>query len=52
MDVSRLEAGRLKGSFRLVNLGIVTRDLAVGIVNTQFPEDWLIEWLGFVPRRH
>lgn len=30
MDVSRLEAGRLKGSFRLVNLGLVTRDLAVG----------------------
>lgn len=29
MDVSRLEAGRLKGSFRLVNLGLVTRDLAV-----------------------
>jgi len=28
MDVSRLEAGRLKGSFRLVNLGAVTRDLA------------------------
>ena len=28
MDVSRLEAGRLKGSFRHVNLGIVTRDLA------------------------
>jgi hypothetical protein len=29
MDVSRLEAGRLKGSFKLVNLGIMTRDLAV-----------------------
>ncbi|WWC63422.1 uncharacterized protein I303_106024 [Kwoniella dejecticola CBS 10117] len=29
MDVSRLEAGRLKGSFQLVNLGVVTRDLAV-----------------------
>nr|XP_019011586.1 uncharacterized protein I206_03688 [Kwoniella pini CBS 10737]OCF50367.1 hypothetical protein I206_03688 [Kwoniella pini CBS 10737] len=29
MDVSRLEAGRLKGSFQLVNLGIMTRDLAV-----------------------
>lgn len=29
MDVSRLEAGRLKGSFRMVNLGLVTRDLAV-----------------------
>ena len=28
MDVSRLEAGRLKGSFRRVNLGIMTRDLA------------------------
>ncbi|ORY35646.1 hypothetical protein BCR39DRAFT_511288 [Naematelia encephala] len=28
MDVSRLEAGRLKGSFRLVNLGTITRDLA------------------------
>lgn len=28
MDVSRLEAGRLKGSFRSVNLGIMTRDLA------------------------
>lgn len=32
MDVSRLEAGRLKGSFRLVNLGAMTRDLAVGRV--------------------
>ena len=31
MDVSRLEAGRLKGSFRLVNLGLVTRDLAVSL---------------------
>nr|XP_019006639.1 uncharacterized protein I203_00231 [Kwoniella mangroviensis CBS 8507]OCF70100.1 hypothetical protein I203_00231 [Kwoniella mangroviensis CBS 8507] len=29
MDVSRLEAGRLKGSFQLVNLGMITRDLAV-----------------------
>ncbi|WWD02256.1 hypothetical protein V865_000294 [Kwoniella europaea PYCC6329] len=29
MDVSRLEAGRLKGSFQLVNLGMMTRDLAV-----------------------
>ena len=29
MDVSRLEAGRLKGSFRSVNLGVMTRDLAV-----------------------
>ncbi|WRT68535.1 uncharacterized protein IL334_005512 [Kwoniella shivajii] len=29
MDVSRLEAGRLKGSFQLVNLGTMTRDLAV-----------------------
>lgn len=29
MDVSRLEAGRLKGTFRPVNLGIMTRDLAV-----------------------
>ena len=28
MDVSRLEAGRLKGSFRQVNLGSMTRDLA------------------------
>ncbi|WVF67533.1 hypothetical protein IAT40_002289 [Kwoniella sp. CBS 6097] len=28
MDVSRLEAGRLKGSFRKVNLGLITRDLA------------------------
>ncbi|WVQ95095.1 hypothetical protein IAU59_002189 [Kwoniella sp. CBS 9459] len=28
MDVSRLEAGRLKGSFRRVNLGVVTKDLA------------------------
>lgn len=28
MDVSRLEAGRMKGSFRLVNLGAMTRDLA------------------------
>jgi signal transduction histidine kinase len=28
MDVSRLEAGRLKGSFRQVNLGVMTRDLA------------------------
>ncbi|WVR09485.1 hypothetical protein IAU60_006553 [Kwoniella sp. DSM 27419] len=28
MDVSRLEAGRLKGSFRPVNLGIMTKDLA------------------------
>lgn len=28
MDVSRLEAGRMKGSFRLVNLGQMTRDLA------------------------
>nr|ODN91900.1 hypothetical protein L203_01154 [Cryptococcus depauperatus CBS 7841] len=28
MDVSRLEAGRLKGTFRLVNLGIMTGDLA------------------------
>ncbi|KAL1413038.1 hypothetical protein Q8F55_000787 [Vanrija albida] len=27
MDASKLEAGRLKGSFRLVNLGIVTRDI-------------------------
>jgi hypothetical protein len=33
MDVSRLEAGRLKGSFRLVNLGLVTRDLAVGSIS-------------------
>ena len=32
MDVSRLEAGRLKGSFRLVNLGLVTRDLAVSML--------------------
>jgi hypothetical protein len=32
MDVSRLEAGRLKGSFRLVNLGLVTRDLAVSLL--------------------
>lgn len=29
MDASKLEAGRLKGSFRLVNLGIVTRDIVV-----------------------
>jgi hypothetical protein len=38
MDVSRLEAGRLKGSFRLVNLGLVTRDLAVSLarVNPAF----------------
>lgn len=28
MDVSRLEAGRLKGSFRSVNLGVMTRDLS------------------------
>ena len=28
MDVSRLEAGRLKGSFKLCNLGVMTRDLA------------------------
>ncbi|OCF32740.1 hypothetical protein I316_05661 [Kwoniella heveanensis BCC8398] len=28
MDVSRLEAGRLKGSFRSVNLGLMTKDLA------------------------
>lgn len=28
MDVSRLEAGRLKGSFKLVNLGMMTRDLS------------------------
>lgn len=28
MDVSNLEAGRLKGSFREVNLGMVTRDVA------------------------
>jgi signal transduction histidine kinase len=28
MDVSRLEGGRLKGSFRPVNLGVMTRDLA------------------------
>jgi signal transduction histidine kinase len=33
MDVSRLEAGRLKGSFRLVNLGLVTRDLAVSLLS-------------------
>ena len=33
MDVSRLEAGRLKGSFRLVNLGLVTRDLAVSMLS-------------------
>lgn len=30
MDVSSLEAGRLKGSFRRVNLGALTRDIAVG----------------------
>ncbi|AFR96575.2 hypothetical protein C343_04702 [Cryptococcus neoformans C23] len=29
MDVSRLEAGRLRGTFRPVNLGIMTRDLAL-----------------------
>jgi hypothetical protein len=34
MDVSRLEAGRLKGSFRLVNLGLVTRDLAVSSLHS------------------
>lgn len=28
MDVSRLEAGRLKATFRPANLGVVTRDLA------------------------
>jgi hypothetical protein len=31
MDVSRLEAGRLKGSFRQVVLGVMTRDLAVSV---------------------
>jgi len=30
MDVSRLEANSLKTSFRCVNLGKITRDLAVG----------------------
>lgn len=29
MDVGRLEAGQPKGSFRLVNFGVMTRDLAV-----------------------
>ncbi|WVQ81842.1 hypothetical protein IAT38_003969 [Cryptococcus sp. DSM 104549] len=29
MDVSRLEAGRMKGTFRPVNLGLLTRDLSM-----------------------
>ena len=29
MDISSLEAGRLKGSFQQVNLGVSSRDVAV-----------------------
>ena len=49
MDVSRLEAGRLKGSFRLVNLGLVTRDLAVSR-NHIFSRGSLADPTGVVPR--
>jgi signal transduction histidine kinase len=45
MDVSRLEAGRLKGSFRLVNLGLVTRDLAVCVLTSTC-------WCTLIPRRY
>lgn len=51
MDVSRLEAGRLKGSFRLVNLGLVTRDLAVS--QHRMRTVWQVaDIAGFVPRRY
>lgn len=48
MDVSRLEAGRLKGSFRRFNLGSVTRDLAVRESTLQSAHIAK----GALPRRH
>jgi hypothetical protein len=46
MDVSRLEAGRLKGSFRLVNLGLVTRDLAVSPILCSFSSKCFAELMS------
>ena len=35
MDESNVEAGLNQSTFKLVNLGVVTRNIAVGLVNVQ-----------------